>query len=278
MDNIHQQLVTFETNDKIELDGLLVTPNQQELARKKDILFLFIHGLAMNFYCPFFIKMVSILAKSGYSALTANNRGHDLTSTRQGFFEKQQGALWELFPDSYLDLLAAIEFSHSIGYKHLVLVGHSLGGLKAVYYQSITRDESVHGVVLLSPVRSMRSLYKYRLGESFERILRKAKENIEQGQGDRVISLDPASPYSLSSKTIVSYMGDESIANLYLHIEKVIPPILLMIDEREKDTDLNRMALNMPNLEIRRVFGADHFYSGKENQVVEIIGPWLNKY
>ena len=181
MEKINQQLVTFKTSDQIELDGLLIKPNQKELVEDKDILFLFVHGLAMNFYCPLFINIISILIKNGYSALTVNNRGHDLTSTRRGFFEKEQGALWELFPDSYLDILAAINYSHSRGYKNLVLLGHSLGALKAVYYRSIIQDGSVRGIILLSPVRSMKSLYKFRLGTSFTEIVRKAEENVKKG-------------------------------------------------------------------------------------------------
>jgi len=277
MQKIHQQLVTYKTNDQIELDGLLVKPFQKELIEGKDILFLFVHGLAMNFYCPLFINIISILVKNGYSALTANNRGHDLTSTRLGFFEKEQGALWELFPDSYLDILAAINFSHSLGYKNLVLIGHSLGGLKAVYYQSIVKDESVRGIVLLSPVRSMKSLYKFRLGNSFSEVVRKAVENVKKGNGDKVIALDSANPYILSSKTIVSYMGDESIASIYLHIGKIFSPTLLMLDDKEKDFDLKYMDQNISCFEIQRVIGADHFYNGKEIQAAEIIMQWLQK-
>ncbi len=271
-----QKMISIQTSDKFQLDGLLARPDQDDKIENNKTIIIMIHGLTMNFYNPFFISLLPYLTEHGYSVLLANNRGHDLFTTRHSFQQKR-GAIWETFQDSILDITAIIELARSLDYENVVLSGHSMGGLKVIYFQSQIQQEIVKSIILISPVISMKGIYRFRLGDKFNRIVNKAKESVQKGYNDSLFSIYPVWPYTLSAKTIVSFMSDESEANIYRHIGKIKNPILVLLDDYERDYDLRKKAINSNRIDMLRIEGADHFYNGFEKLVADSMLRWLNE-
>jgi len=131
-------LVRIKTSDGVELQGL----NFKGSGRAAHAVVMHLHGTWGNFYGnPFIDHFSDFYPRRGFSFLTGNNRGHD------------EGSIGERFVDSTKDIQAWLEFAASQRYRWIILQGHSLGALKAVYYLQIhaTPRSPIKGLILLSP-------------------------------------------------------------------------------------------------------------------------------
>jgi len=133
------KLVRTITDDNVELQGLLcsVTPR-----RTKAVIHL--HGIWGNFYeNPFIDHFIDFYPKQGFTFLSANTRDHD------------GGAYNANFEQCLSDIEAWIRFLVELGYTQILIQGHSLGALKAVYYwnNALHADirSKIKGMIFLSP-------------------------------------------------------------------------------------------------------------------------------
>ena len=147
------QKVFFETEDGVELSGLLHTNGM-----KTDKVVISVHGMQSN--CM--KKRDDILAKNitneNIAYFCFNNRGHDLvnmiTKEENGkYIKKQCGSSLENIEDSYFDIKAAIEEMLKMGYKKIYLQGHSLGCTKIVY--SYTKMKKQNEQDILNKIQSI---------------------------------------------------------------------------------------------------------------------------
>jgi len=116
------------TSDKLSLYGILLE------APKKDAIIINIHGTADNFYAEEFIWEIAETVRSlNVSVLAVNNRGsYTLEFYDYGDSDyRNSGASAEIFEKCILDIDAWISFALSLGYKKIILEGHSLGTEKS---------------------------------------------------------------------------------------------------------------------------------------------------
>ena len=133
-------IVRKTTKDGIELQGFLFN------SKNKEKILLHVHGTAGNFYENRFVGEVTAhLANNDIASLAFNNRGSSVLQE-----SPPTGAATEIFKDCLLDIDAWIEYVFNLGYKNIILQGHSLGTEKAVYYLSKGKyKEKVSNVILL---------------------------------------------------------------------------------------------------------------------------------
>ncbi|RPJ37007.1 MAG: alpha/beta hydrolase, partial [Deltaproteobacteria bacterium] len=118
-------IVKTITGDHLELFGILA-----EADGEKDIVLVNIYGTSGCFYIEEYASfLVEELPALGISALFTNNRGSHVMEAWQ-----QSGAALEMFEDCVLDIDAWIRYVLSLGYRRIILQGHSLGTEKVVYY------------------------------------------------------------------------------------------------------------------------------------------------
>ena len=142
-------LTHIKTRDHILLDGIVIEPR-----KKSDTALVWIHGLGSNFaHGQKLIKELSQLCtKNKIAYLKFNTRGHDIVN-RDTFKKKGlQGAGFEKFEECVLDIRAMIRYARSLGYKKIILAGHSTGANKVLYYLYKTRAPAVTGLMLVGPV------------------------------------------------------------------------------------------------------------------------------
>ena len=89
------------------------------------------HGFTGRFYEQHPVAIGRRLAERGHLFVTGNNRGHHLGAN---VVNKRGGAWFEKFDESPRDFSAWIGFAVALGFPRVVLVGHSLGAIKAVHY------------------------------------------------------------------------------------------------------------------------------------------------
>jgi pimeloyl-ACP methyl ester carboxylesterase len=147
-----EQVYTRSEEDGVLLAGVVTRPAEEAT---KPIAFVFIHGYPISATLPFTTNIGRAPAGHGYTFVAANTRGHDIGTwlfRRDGQL-MLGGAWWELFDESPRDLAGWISFAEQQqGFRGVVLVGHSFGALKVVYYQAEQQDPRVLGVVVAAPV------------------------------------------------------------------------------------------------------------------------------
>lgn len=211
------------TKDKLILQGLLHKP---EISKNKAI--LHIHGMAGNFYENRFLdSMTNYFTKNGLSFLTINTRGHDfiadfpLASKEEKF--KRVGNVWEKFEECVLDIEPWINFLEGEGYKEIILQGHSLGSVKAVYYLVRKKDKRVSKLILASPP-DMIGLAEE--GKGHRRIMKLAKRMVKQGKGDQILPEKLWDWYYLSAKTYLDFGERDKPIDIFNTYDKNKPSIL----------------------------------------------------
>lgn len=146
---IEEQIVQVQSKDDIVDSGALFAPPK---GVAKPIAVIWIHGWGVNFYSPTYVAISRDLAKRGYTTITGNTRMHDLgnVETRRGEKRIRGCGYWGVPSEEVLDLAAWIGFAEGLGFKQVVLVGHSAGATAVQGYQAQTQDTRVVGLVLAS--------------------------------------------------------------------------------------------------------------------------------
>ena len=238
---------------------------------------IFVHGMGGNFFRSPFKKQFLIQGpRKGTDVISIHNRG------------ALDNVYDERFGDCLADLDAVLEFGRSKGYKRVVLVGHSTGCQKIVYYQSRRRSTLVKALVLAAPADDY-GIARRDLGSRYSYWIRKAKSMVADGRGKerlpdccngftarRFLSCaDPAK----TEASIFDYEGRLT------HFRKLTLPIFAFFgrDEQFATLPVDDMGAILKAktaadpFQYRTVDG-DHGFSGAERQVVAMVFTWLKKH
>ncbi len=273
---IQTQLCTFKTADKERLHGLLFTPPQD----RSDLALLFIHGVAMNFYLPPLAVFGQELAKRRYHCLVINTRGHDWIS-RAGNLNQFGGSAYETLENCLADLDGALDWLRLKHYRRFVLVGHSLGAIKAIMYQSTRQRRDIIGVVSCS---APKQFYAERAARQpgFQEIISLAQSKVAQGKGDEVLSIPMGgTPSLLSARTFLNKFGPDTNNDLRPLAKHLNCPFLAIVGGAEPEFfhDYAREIVEVagPKGTYKLVPGANHFYNRHTPEIVELIYHWLTR-
>ena len=150
--------------------------------------------------------------------LSVNTRGHDsVFGASLGNIRRRFGAAYEIVDDCRLDIAAWIEFLASRGHERIVLIGHSLGAIKAVYGRRTRRWPQVAAVVAASPPR----LVVLRLHELPKRAARfgsrcsTAEQMVaEAGRGDELFTSKFPFPLLITASGYIDKYGPAERYNI----------------------------------------------------------------
>lgn len=279
------------TKDDLILQGLLYEP---ESTTNKIV--VHIHGMGGNFYENRFLdSMANVYTKNGWAFLPFNTRGHDLIAdfpvagNKEKF--KRIGNSREKFAESIYDVGAWLDLVSELGFKEIVLQGHSLGAVKAVYYLGKTGDKRISKLVLASPP-DMVALAE--VEENHKALLKQSKEMILQGKGESLLPEMIWNWYYLSANTYVDFAKRGGAIDVFNTYDKQAPSILskiriptlaflggednaMVIPKMEALEILKSKAKNCPVFDIRIVENAPHSYFGHEKEVAMMIKDWIDK-
>ncbi len=154
------ELVKTQTRDGVRLDGAITrgsvnAASDVASSSKPTGLIVCLHGVGSNFYCS---TMMNVLAEGlhgeQWDVLRVNTRGHDycyVGSFKMGV--RRLGSGYETVADCVQDIASWVQWAKQAGYERVVLLGHSLGAIKTVFYQSQETSDLVIAVLAISPPR-----------------------------------------------------------------------------------------------------------------------------
>jgi pimeloyl-ACP methyl ester carboxylesterase len=274
---IETRLCTFKTADNERLHGLLFTPLQS----RADLALIFIHGVAMNFYLPPLVLFAQELAERGRNCFAINTRGHDWIS-RAGNLNRLGGSTYEEIEDCVADLDAAIDFLQDSGYTRFVFVGHSLGAIKSIYYQSTRQRGEVAGIVSCS---APRQFYAERAERQpgFLQMIERAESMIAAGNGDDLLTVSVGEALGpFSARTLLNKYNRDNRNDLRPQAARITCPLLALVGGGEPEffhRYSQEIAEAVPSGgSYKRIDGANHFYNGYTSQVADVIDEWLEQF
>lgn len=275
-----EELVYTETDDDFFHTGIVIRPDTHVPA---PVPIVWVHGAGAQFYFRPYIVLARELAAHGFTSILGNNRGHDF-----GFFVGFDGERpvyagqgWEQFDHAPRDIRAWIDVAEQLGFRQVVLLGHSLGATKAVYAQAHHPDERVKGLILASaPARIAKH-------SSLPELLTRAEQMVREGRGQDLLpwaSLPgggtvSAATYLNRAQANLDSFGLESADPL---VRNITCPILAFYGTNEgfvgdaHDLEqVRRNATKAPLVETCMVDGSDHTYTGYEQEVAGMIARWI---
>jgi len=283
-------IIHIITADKLDLYGILLA------APRKDSIIINIHGTADNFYDNDFIwQIAKTLEPLNVSMLSVNNRGsYSLEFYDYGpGAQRNSGASVEIFEKSVLDIDAWIKYALSLGYKEIILQGHSLGTEKVVYYMSKGKYRNkINSVILLGFSDSYGTHYEF-FKKEVTNLLDEAKTLVKNKKSHQFITkhwlahagvlpqsaeahLNFFKPNSELSKAFPIRQGKDLI--MYKNIKV---PILGVIGDDEEytvipiDKAIELLKKENKLASIYQINSSDHSFTGEEKQVASIIKKFI---
>lgn len=284
------------TKDDLRLQGIHYE------AENRQTCVLFIHGMSGNSIENYFAHVLGeSLSQNGIGFIYSHNRGYnhinDIPTSQKiekgGYKTKRIGAMYEIFTECLLDIDAWMEEVQSLGYKKIILMGHSLGCNKVIHYFSDKKPADVKAVILASPpdMTGLIKLEKYQ--KNSEELFQEARKNVAEGNPLKILSEKIWDWYNLSSQTFLSLFTENSeVDNLpvlrnppsFPQLETINVPILSFMGEyddiaiRTLEEDLDLIASktkNCPSFTKKHITGANHTYDGAEETISDVILDWI---
>jgi len=271
---VHTELLTFEATDGFPLDGLLHAPDSGKGERAA----LLVHGKTMNFYTCLGRFLPKPLAILDWTCLAMNRRGHDLGGIRNG--RASYGGAWERFADSQLDIAGGMAELRRRGFRNVVLIGHSFGGITSAAYAADHPDE-VAGLGLCSAGRGGREYLPQvsRAGQLVRdrhaEIDAEARRLVAEGRGDQMIAL-PGWWYAITAASWVDL--SENVPATAESARRYSGPILALRGSKEpaENYPAEKIADACPGrATLAVIHDADHFYNGTEAELFRVVCEWL---
>ena len=284
--DVTEELVHVQTKDDIADSGALFAP-PKKIA--KPIAVIWIHGWGVNFYFPTYVEIARALAKRGYTTITANTRMHDIGNVEAWRDEKKVrgGGYWGVPSEQTRDLAAWADFAERLGFKKIILVGHSDGWPAVRRYQWQTHDSRVVGLVLASgPVDADIAMPDADL-------IAQARKMVADGQPEDLVRPQGSSPSFISAATLVDIIDSPPELLDFFGVRVTNPgitrihcPLLAFFGTNgdvggEKDLELlkvstKRQQSGPSSVNTALIKGANHMYAGQEDQVAQVIARWAD--
>lgn len=277
-------------NNAYTSDGLRL-PMLHFESNKKDICVICIHGMCGTIIDNYFATVWGkLLAKNDIGFIYEHNRGHSIENDivmKDGSF-KRCGCMYEIFEDCIYDIDLAIQTAKEKGYKRIILLGHSLGCNKVIYYY-YKKHPNILGMILASAPDMIGS--HLLIEPEYEELLKEAKENIEKNQPTKLLHKMIEDYMYMSSQTYYNWFHKNSnLNNLPIisnpknweQLETIDVPILTFSGSKDEDYYLHldllkEKAINCKNFEYQIIENTGHTYQEKELETGNLILNWINK-
>jgi len=227
------ELVHVIAGDGCRLDGIWQRAATVEPEVRPFATFLLVHGTGSNFYAPGVLERFAALAQAaGFGTLRINTRGHDGLCHLPGK-PNPGGAAFDRIADCTLDLAAWIEFLASHDCHRIGLVGHSLGGVKCLYYAAQQASPEVAAVIAISPPRFChRLLRESAAGPAFEQEFAHAQGLVAQGQGGTLFSVTQPLRLLISAASYLEKYGPADHYDFVPWLSHTRVPVLILLGEK----------------------------------------------
>jgi pimeloyl-ACP methyl ester carboxylesterase len=284
------KFLAIKTIDGLQLDASLWQPSAKQPANTT--LIVMVHGSGGSYQRAPEGALGPRLAVKGYASLAINTRQHDEKINTDNFLDVRR------------DIDAAVQVGRSLGYKTLVLQGHSLGNIQVQFYAATNWDRDIKAVMLLGafanlPWKSRNILVQDE--ERFQQLIEASLKSLRDGTLDQILPVrmrfsTPVSPAAaeapITGQHFLTYRWEKtSIADGTFWIHRIPNPILIVRDQSDASqaTFEQYMLLSAAHSEGSLATKIDyillpdtrppslkgHYFDGNEQPLTDVIAKWL---
>lgn len=284
MSNIKFELLEIENSEHILLSGCLLRNNSKKLI-------LFIPGMGDSFFENTFTKEIMTRCENlGYDFLFAHNQGSfhaiHLREMRKDHTSRTitKGAMYERFSSCLSDLNAWFNYAEK-NYEEIIVLTHSLGCNKTVYYLSKNKVDKISKIIFLAPQDSS-VMHQLSIHEG---MLEEARKNVKKGCPDQLLSKKFLGCFTMSSGTLLDFYENKHINNIpyieenadYTMLKSISFPMLFIIGDKDageySEIFMKRIVANVSMGEYAVIKNANHNFRGKEIELSNILFDYIKK-
>jgi pimeloyl-ACP methyl ester carboxylesterase len=284
------KFLTIKAIDGFQVDASLWQPSEKQPA--DTTLIVMVHGSGGSYQRAPESSLGSRFATKGYASLAINTRQHD------------DGINTDNFLDARRDIDAAVQVGRALGYKSLVLQGHSLGNIQVQFYAATNWDRDIKAVVLLGafgnlPWKSRNILVQDEA--RFRELIEASMKSLRSGTLDQILPVKMRFGTAVSSAPLeaaitgrhfLTYRWEKtSVADGTYWIHRIPNPILIVRDQSDAATAPFEpyMLLSAAHSEGSLASKVDfvllpdakppslkgHYFDGNEQPLADVITKWL---
>lgn len=280
------ELFQARTADGVRLDGSLQIPDWTVRSMPTTV-WLLLHGAGSNFYAGGVLQEFAVQTiRSGWAVARVNTRGHDVICHLPGSHRPHSGgAAFESIADCVADVRAWIDELVHRGFQRVVLVGHSLGGVKAIYSQAHDPHPNVIALVGVSPPRFCHAEWQASpKSAAFRDHFRQATELVESGRGGELLEVQQPLPMWLTAAGFVAKYGPHDEYDFVPLLTRLRCPALLIVGTESVASSpafestpeaVQRIQQAQPGVQLELVAGANTGYSGLLDVPARLAAAWL---
>ncbi len=120
------------------------------------------------------------------------------------------GVVFDDFSLVYEDVEAYVKYAKELGFKNIILAGHSLGSNKIINYLGTTSDNYVDYFIVTAPVDLG---YWWKVMPNINKCLELAKEFVADGRGEEILPYVFGGFSPISAKTVLNFYNADNLKN-----------------------------------------------------------------
>lgn len=279
------EFVETMTKQNIKLFGCLSKKNNNRCI-------LYIPGLTGNFFESKFPREIAKMSiEKGYDFLFGHNQGSfqiiEFPFLRKDgkLKSKTKGATYETFEDCVYDIDAWVEFLDKLDYEEIVVLCHSMGCNKIVYYLNQKDHHKISKIILLAPQDNV----NFTKLDMHKGLLEEAEENIKNGNSEKILSKKFLGFCLMCSRTYYQEITNKHINNIpyktadgdFTLVRNINKPIYIIIGSDDigehGDEYMKKNIDNCNNAKYSIITDANHNFKNKESELITLIFDYLNQ-
>jgi len=282
------RFMSIKAIDGFQIEAALWQPDARPAADTTMI--VMVHGSGGSYRRAPESTLGPRVAAKGYAALAINTRQHDEKINTDNFLDVRR------------DVDAAVQVARALGYKTLILQGHSLGNIQVQFYAATNWDRDIKGVVLLGafgnlPWKTRTVLMQDE--EGFQKLIETSLKALRDGKLDEVLPVKmhyfTGQDSPVTGQHFLTYRWDKtSVADGTFWIHRIPRPILLVRDQADGLIQPFEpyMLLSAAHSEGSLATSIDfvllpdskpvslkgHYFDGNEQPLTDAITNWLARH
>lgn len=229
--------------------------------------------------------------KLGIGYFKFNTRGNNIAVRGPTKREPLIGAGFENFKKCIYDIETVIKLARRLGYRNIILAGHSTGANKILYYQYKKTNRNIKALLLLGPINDICA-----------RIKTEGRKKLEQGPkiAQRLKNKDPNSLMPkrfglLSAQRFLSLFSSNSAENVFPYnnsrtrwkeLKSIKIPIMVAVSENDQylDREANQLIkiFREKAVSTKKFYGViikdtDHDFNQKEKELAKNISLFIKE-
>ncbi len=199
--------------------------------------------------------------------------------------QRHTGVFRDDFDKVYEDVESYVKYAKDLGFKNIILAGHSLGSNKIIHYLGNTEDNYIDYFIVTSPVDLM---HWWNVMPNIDKCFEMAKQWVEEGRGDDILPFMFGGFSPMSAKTVVGFCNADNLKNCpviskqgeTLSLYNIKPNGTFLIGSKDSVTGdspkgfietLNSWTKNPELNRVIEIEGGSHIFYGKHDEYAKKI-------